>query len=88
MEINIEGIDKLELLHALWNRQIAPNNGFYKPPFSKDAAIIVIKNGEIDYFCGKAIKMDLSSDVVEPRLYDRDAGKGAFMEVLNKLKKE
>jgi len=45
--------------------------------FDKAAAEKAV-TGYIDYFCGKAIKTDLSEDKVDPYLYDRDAGAGAF----------
>jgi hypothetical protein len=34
--------------------------------------------GFIDYYCGRAIKMDLSADRVNPCNYDRENGDGAF----------
>lgn len=39
----------------------------------------------IDYFCGRAIKCDLSGDIANPNSYDLDAGAGAFQRVVNSL---
>ena len=42
----------------------------------------------IDYFCGRAIKTDLSKDSVDPYLYDRDAGQGTFQKVVDSILSE
>ena len=53
--------------------------------FNHEAAKVAVTK-YIDYFGGKAIKMDLSGDEVDPRLYDRDAGEGAFARVVATLR--
>jgi hypothetical protein len=74
-----------EHLRDIWGVHIPP---FLKvksiplPPFDHSLAEEAVKK-RIDYFCGVAIKCDLSGDEVDPFLYDRDAGKGKFQEVVD-----
>lgn len=88
MSINISGIDKVDLLQALHARQVPAGffGGFSGPSFDKEKAKEAVKQ-YIDYFCGRAIKTDVSKDTVDPWLYDRDAGQGAFQSVVDSLKK-
>jgi hypothetical protein len=84
--IYIGDLNKLDLLHALWQR-------------SEPAAFFTLMNispprwveekGEeqarscgwnVDYVLGRVIKSDLSGDKADPWGYDRDNGEGAFME--------
>lgn len=84
-EYDISSVNKTALLYELWRRQSVA--GFYKnapwlePSWDAGAASKAV-TGYIDYFQGRAIKLDLSKDKVDARLYDRDAGKGAFAEAL------
>ena len=89
-EIDITGLNKVELLHELWCGQKLA--GFFEqmsqcaPPFDELEANVAVRNGYIDYFCGRCIKTDLSKDIISPRLYDRDAGDNSFMRAVEKVK--
>jgi hypothetical protein len=89
MLINISGLDKVKLLHELWNRQIVASyfaiNGATPPAFDEEAAIDAVKK-PIDYFSGRLIKADLSQDNVNPGQYDRDAGEGRFARIVSDLR--
>ena len=80
--IDIKGLDKRELLKALWCAQVEASfyqgSGIQAPAFKHDADLTKY----IDYHCGRAIKIDLSGDTISPSLYDRDAGKGKCAEVV------
>lgn len=39
-----------------------------------------------DYLNGKVMKIDIAPDMIDPRSYDRDNGKGAAQSAINKLK--
>lgn len=88
-KINIKGIDKTTLLRKLWEgmRPAAFFSQFPMPPppFDEGAAQEAVK-GYIDYFEGRCIKCDLSGDEVDPRMYDRDAGQGAFARIADSLR--
>lgn len=89
-KIDITGLNKVELLHELWNGQITASFFSFMPtmapPFDDDNAQRAVQCGYIDYFCGRCIKTDLSKDLVSPRMYDRDAGDGAFMKAVQIVK--
>ena len=85
-KINIQGIDKVKLLEALWQKQIVA--GFYanmrlpSPKFDEIEAKKAVLN-YIDYFCGRCIKCDISGETADPCLYDRDAGDGVFKKIVD-----
>lgn len=63
MSINISGVDKVKLLAILWHGQIKAGyfaaNFKNAPGFDKEGAVKAV-TGYIDYYCGRAIKTDLS----------------------------
>lgn len=76
--VDIFGIDKVILLRELWYNQ--KNASFYfdhgiNPPIwnseTDELAKKAIKK-YIDYFNGKCIKCDISENMVDSYLYDRD----------------
>jgi hypothetical protein len=89
MQINISGLDKVKLLHELWNSQIIASyfsiNGVTPPEFDEEAALDAVKK-PIDYFSGRLIKTDLSKDFIKPDQYDRDAGEGKFASIVAGLR--
>lgn len=76
----------IDLLESLVKN--APYQGmsfFGARPFDRADASKVV-NGYIDYYCGKPIKIDFRDlTSVDPRLYNRDAGPGAFEAVLKSI---
>jgi hypothetical protein len=89
-QVDISGIPKAALLYRLWSGQV-PAAFFDKPwiqqpEFDWTTAEKIANAGYIDYFKGRAIKCDLSGDIVCPRLYDRDAGKDAFATAVAELR--
>ncbi|AKI80656.1 hypothetical protein QJ850_gp043 [Acanthamoeba polyphaga mimivirus] len=59
------------------------------PSFDITEAKKELRNGYADYICGRVIKADIySDDTVDPRMYDRDNGQGAFKRVVDSLQSE
>lgn len=87
--VDISGLDKVDVLRALWKNQVPAAffslNGLPTPPFDEDLAQKSVLRS-IDYFCGRAIKTNLSDNVVDFTFYDRDAPIPAA-DVIKKLKK-
>lgn len=88
--IDISGLDRIELLRQLWAHQkvaaffdYAPLEAI--PSFDNELAKKMVHQGYLDYFCGRAIKCDLTRDLVDPALYDRNAGQGMFAKIVDKL---
>lgn len=98
VKVNIKGIDKIKLLKILWQNQKV--TGINASIFQLTEEIINIKmmfntykanyavQSYIDYFEGKAIKTDISKDIADSFLYDRDAGEGVFQKCVDKLRKK
>ena len=89
--ISIKGIDKVQLLKKLWQGQIPADyfamRGIRGPVFNEETAKEAVKK-HIDYFCGRAIKTNLSGDEIDPYLYDRDAGQGKFAQIVDAMRNE
>lgn len=81
-EISISGLDKAKVLQALYDRAKPQGMGFlqYVPgdmPYKDARALTSGKYLYFDYVAGRVMKVDLSKDTLDPRLYDRDNGDGA-----------
>ncbi len=91
-KISIKGLNKADVLAALFNRAQPQGMGFmqYDPkPMAKEIAEkLLLKTTYFDYVQGRVMKVDLSNDAeFDPWLYDRDNGQGAAAEVIEALRK-
>ena len=89
-EIDISKYDKAEVLAALYNNSRQQGLGFFnargQQPLSKEEATALLKETTyFDYLAGRVMKVDLSSNMLDPILYDRDNGKGAAARALSTL---
>jgi len=101
--INIEGLNRAEILAALYNNSKPLGMGIlhYKPdPMTRDEAQALLDTEDartgvypqgayFDYLKGRVMKVLLKKDGKElnPRLYDRDLGEGAAERVIAGLRK-
>ena len=82
--ISIKGLNKVEILISAYNTSKPLGAGFLDPNYNsnltleKAELLIQQSNGRLDYVQGRILKINLSSDHVDPRGYDRDNGQGAF----------
>lgn len=81
--VDIRGLNKVELLKALWeNRQPASFFGYHPqievPKWDEDLANKCCAAGYIDYFQGRCIKTNLVGDWADPVMYDRDLKSGCY----------
>lgn len=90
--IDISGLDKAEVLAALFNASKQQGMGFFDSSGGnsmtvEDARQYTSREGDqyYDYLRGRVMKIDLSSDELNPRLYDRDNGQGAAASALAAL---
>jgi len=88
MSVDIQGLDKIELLRRLWTKQcvasaLALTGG---PPFNENNAGKAVNTGFIDYYCGRAIKTNLSGNTANTALYNRDAGHNAFETIVKEMR--
>lgn len=80
--MNIEGLDKAEVLAALFNASRQQGMGFLddrgQSDMTADQAREILKITDyFDYLYGRVMKIGLDRNEVETRLYDRDNGHGA-----------
>lgn len=102
--VNIEGIDKTDLLIALHDRAKAQGVGLIinlagKGQISREDASEYFtyweKNKEsfggrmrLDYVKGRVVKCDITGPEMETWLYDRDNGEGAAEAVVSRLRED
>lgn len=87
--IDISGLDKAEVLAALFNASKQQGMGALDSSGKRNMTIeeareLTDQRGEqyYDYLKGRIMKVDLSKDELNPRLYDRDNGHGAAARAL------
>lgn len=89
MNIDISGLDKAKVLHALYHNSQCLGMGFLqaKDEFSLEDAEKALKESTyFDYLHGRVMKIRLDSDELNPALYDRDNGQGAALRAISSLK--
>ena len=87
-DINISGLDKAEVLRALYNNAKTQGMGIlhYTPEdMTRDEAQTILDGGQVyfDYLKGRVMKVDLKGSTLWPDLYDRDNGPGAAQRALD-----
>lgn len=80
--IDLKGKNKAEVLAKLYNASHPQGLGFlHADPanMTVEEAQKILDSGQtyFDYLKGRVMKVDLSGDELDPRLYDRDNGNGA-----------
>ncbi len=90
--ISIVGLDKAEVLAALYNHACTQGLGeihFDPRPMNREEAVEFLKRDHyFDYLKGRVMKIDLSSnDSFWPGLYDRDNGPGAAAGGIEELRR-
>lgn len=92
MTVSIEGLDKVEVLRALYARSRPLGMGalqFKSGPLSRtDAEQEMAKGHYFDYVKGRVMKVSLKGDEFDPWLYDRDNGPGAAAAAVATLRQE
>lgn len=80
--MNIQGLDKAEVLAALFNASHQQGMGVWDDRGHSDMTVEKAREAlqvtdYFDYLYGRVMKIGLNSDDVETRLYNRDNGQGA-----------
>lgn len=91
--INIKGLNKEAVLKALYDGSHTQGMGFLQavPPGTvtvEHCQMLLNSTGYpyFDYLYGRVIKVDLSGDSFDERLYDRDCGTGAAKRAVDKVR--
>lgn len=91
--IDIKGIDKATLVAALFNNSKPRGLGFFSEKhnseMTKESAQKYLDKGQtyFDYLEGRAMKIDVSGNKMDPRQYDRDNGNGVANKVVESIRK-
>lgn len=84
--ISLQGKNKAEVLAKLYNASRPFGMGFlhYTPEDMTvaEAEELLKKTHYYDYLYGRLMKIDLSGDTLNTRLYDRDLGEGSAARAL------
>lgn len=92
MGISIEGLDKADVLAALYDNAKPQGMGFihYTPaPMTREEAESCLQQTTyFDYVKGRVMKVELRTDDLDPWLYDRDNGPGAAKFVIDMLREK
>lgn len=92
--ISIKGLNKAEVLKALYDGSHIQGMGFMQAV--PDGYVTVEHCQQLlddtgypyfDYLYGRVLKVDLSKDEFDERLYDRDNGRGAAARIIDILKR-
>lgn len=84
--VSIAGLDKVQVLHALWSNQMTTFfGGVCGPIFDAASAQTAVQAPYIGYFQG-CIKTDLRGDFMQPDAYDREAGPGKMAQMIAQLR--
>ena len=91
--IDIAGLNKAEVLKALYDNSHVQGMGFIQ---AVPEGVVTVEHCErllkldtyFDYLYGRIMKVDLSCDTFNERLYDRDCGEGAAWSEINQLRKK
>ena len=92
--ISVKGLDKAEVLAALYNGSRQQGMGFLnlcgaEGMSIEEAAAVIASCGDrlyFDYLRGRVMKVDLTTDEFDEWLYDRDNGQGAAARAIAALR--
>lgn len=87
--INISGIPKEKVLIALYENAKCQGLGYLQynsaPMKEEEACHLLSQHTYFDYLNGRVMKVNLSSDELDPYLYDRDNGEGAAQKAIDSI---
>ncbi len=90
--ISLDGLSRADVLAALYNNAKPQGMGmgflhYEAEDMGRTEAALLLREGAyFDYVKGRVMKVDLSTSVLNPRLYDRDNGEGAAFRVIVELR--
>ena len=91
MGIDISKLKKTDVLIALYHNARPQGMGFLHyndRGMRQDEAESLLENQTyFDYLQGRVMKINLSGDELDPRLYDRDNGNGAAQRAIEQISK-
>ena len=91
--VDIKGLDKARVLKALYDHSHVQGSGFLQAVPDGVVTVeycagLLAKHSYFDYLHGRVLKVDLSGDEFDERLYDRDCGEGAAQRAVDSVRAE
>ena len=91
MAISLKGLNKADVLSALYNCASSPGMGSLardSKPMTREVAQKIIDGGVtyFDYLQGRVMKVDISGNELDPWLFDRDNGSGVAERAINSVR--
>ena len=91
--VNIKGLDKARVLKALYEHSHVQGLGAFQAvhmgvPTLEYFAGLLEQGTYFDYLGGRVLKVELSGDEFDERLYDRDCGEGAAQRAVDSVRAE
>lgn len=89
--IDIKGLSKAKLLAALYNKAtLVVKNAAKHGIMTEEEAQKIIESGHTDfsYVYGKAMKINLTEDIIDSWGYDRDNGDGVVAKIVRQVREE
>lgn len=91
--VNIKGLDKARVLKALYDHSHIQGAGFLQAVPDgvvtvEHCAMLLGSQTYFDYLHGRVLKVELSGDEFDERLYDRDCGEGAAQRAVDSIRAE
>lgn len=91
--VDIKGLDKARVLKALYDHSHVQGSGFLQAVPDGVVTVeycagLLAKHSYFDYPHGRVLKVDLSGDEFDERLYDRDCGEGAAQRAVDSVRAE
>ena len=91
--VDIKGLDKARVLKALYEHSHVQGSGFLQ---AVPDGVVTVEHCKMllgsqtyfDYLHGRVLKVDLSRDEFDERLYDRDCGEGAAQRAVDSVRAE
>ena len=88
--IDITGVDKADVLAALYNASRPQGLGFMqydpKPMTKEEAEALLAERSRFDYLKGRVIKITFKGEEIDPQWYDLDNGLGAAERAISALR--
>ena len=88
--ISLIGLNKTKVLAGLYNAAKPLGMGYLQydpsPMTPNEAKELLFQDDDFHYLKGRVMKVNLSGDTLDPRLYDRDNGEGAAKKVIDFLR--
>ena len=91
--VDIKGLDKARVLKALYDHSHVQGSGLLQAVPDGVVTVeycagLLAKHSYFDYLHGRVLKVDLSGDEFDERLYDRDCGEGAAQRAVDSVRAE